>query len=1624
MLDSVKPGSYDKLLDNIYRDMSEAERAEFDEYPGGKENESELEHQRRVADEWLARGAEDVNLEGSRSLWQAIKTHVKDWMRRHGMDVYYSDYELEDLIRKSYRKLRESASGRDGAPARLTDGGDGVRYRFTEDKEDFDKMLKEAAEKDGIVMPSLAEKEVKVVHGDINHPFDTSLPDTSLKKQVKSYAREHSDEMLGDIPVENGIVNVSLTSLGEMADPKSYKNTVKNGVSKDVHFAAIPKIKEIIRNSIDAEVHPDYIERDKSGKRIVGKYSDHILMHRLYGAVEIDGKVYRVKTTVKEDITNKTNRAHTYEVAEIELLESHTRPADSTSPISNNSISGANLLQGVEKSYDPGKKLLDESAKTTENSGVNFRVREDERREQTRSENFKRWFGDWENHPENSSKVVDENGEPLVVYHQTNSKRYINKETGEDWDLLSPDERDKWEGRDDWEDYWEEQDFYVFDDRKARQSVEVPGFFFSPEYDENHEYGERTIAAYLDMKNPAIDPDYSGLGYTDTAGLDLMNKLIAQGYDGIINTEDGVPYEYIVFRPEQIKSATDNNGDFSRENPDIRYRLRDDERKPTFYSNAERAVEGVKQEQATGEQWKAMHSVDVTDAMRESVEQGQPLFRVRGEKDNAARERLEKEGLETSDDGDIRFSYRYPLDDKRRKKSVDDIVLVTGVTRRRANQWLNNVSSLTSYIFGDPESYANYTPDDRYKAIKNNSDYPQGTVDFNNICPKRKDFTAIWSILQHENPDRIFTAEDLETIRQTMIDDGYDVACGLCFVEGRRKFLGEIAQQFIDGMKNGTLKPEVKNILGDETYVPTIDELLTTESSDKLRAEHPQVYDAFVRMNNARGMQAGRLYENYAEYKREILDWDDRKVKAVNDAGGLRIFSFSDFEATHLLDIIQIISDCAARGVKIQGYTKVPSFAKAVRNTGIKLNRSLIPAGTGIKEVDGKKVLDYDTTEGIDINDPDFLDEIDNPNIGNILVGISDEHIRLAMVDPFVDYIIGYHASGIGENLRKMKGIDHWVDYTKTQSDRDLKTGKKADKQINIYTDVLQAAEAEGKPITNKREFVEKFLEVAKERGLEPRFSQFLDKDADGNYVYTEGYHKFLIDFKLFDKDGNIVPQEVVRPDFDLEYCKQILDDYAKGAKVEKDYSPTLAKLREKFGLPQPEGSVRFSVRNNDKETEKVSGLSDKQLSLQKNNENELPERISQGEQRAQDAQVGSLGEAAVRLSESCGALKADARRARGTLSAGEERLIEEREAERQSKADGTWVPYDEIYSIGRMGPSGNESDTYISDDGWIYKENHLMHGYGVLGLLNQAALHNLYFPETSYTLHGFTGFDGRSIYPILRQRYVPNAEHATQSEIDAYMDRLGFERTGEGKFTNGVHEISDVLPKNVLRDKDGDLYVVDAEFAPAKVDGGDHRERVEDARRRLEDPEASEFEKQAAMVVLRAYGGDTPDGGGDGEIILVEAMPRHSRLRGALGVELLEGFAHLLASGGGVLLLNVGEDGSHVFHLGSEAAVAHGRDDFVHSGFLGQVALQDGHLFAEFGHVASCLLECLEFVGPGFLHLLEDGDFFRFVEVLLFEAFAGLELEELGFDHLEDVESVFVFCLHCLGNVAVDLAV
>ena len=67
---------------------------------------------------------------------------------------------------------------------------------------------------------------------------------------------------------------------------------------------------------------------------------------------------------------------------------------------------------------------------------------------------------------------------------------------------------------------------------------------------------------------------------------------------------------------------------------------------------------------------------------------------------------------------------------------------------------------------------------------------------------------------------------------------------------------------------------------------------------------------------------------------------------------------------------------------------------------------------------------------------------------------------------------------------------------------------------------------------------------------------------------------------------------------------------------------------------------------------------------------------------------------------------------------------------------------------------------------------------------------------------------------PVLKQRLIKDARPATQVMIDTYMAALGFTKTDQrGRFTNGTYEAWDLLPRNVLVDDEGDLYVVDAEI-------------------------------------------------------------------------------------------------------------------------------------------------------------------------------------------------------------------
>ena len=142
---------------------------------------------------------------------------------------------------------------------------------------------------------------------------------------------------------------------------------------------------------------------------------------------------------------------------------------------------------------------------------------------------------------ENSSKVVDENGEPLVVYHGT------------------------------------KDNFNEFDSKKQSNK----GFWFTPKknladgYSMARNSGEigNVFSVFLNIKNPANNDWVSKSNPNSEIITNDMVSFDELGYDGWISVIGGKTTSLVALNPNQIKSATANVGTYSANNNDIRYSL-------------------------------------------------------------------------------------------------------------------------------------------------------------------------------------------------------------------------------------------------------------------------------------------------------------------------------------------------------------------------------------------------------------------------------------------------------------------------------------------------------------------------------------------------------------------------------------------------------------------------------------------------------------------------------------------------------------------------------------------------------------------------------------------------------------------------------------------------------------------------------------------------------------------------------------------------------------------------------------------------------------------------------------------------------------------------------------------
>lgn len=323
----------------------------------------------------------------------------------------------------------------------------------------------------------LAAKVVKIISANMEHGFKNFA-------EARKWAKEN---LLGTyINPEIGEIVVS----GKAIDKYLSGKAVEQSHSRDAHLSALQVLPKLIENSIVGEIHED---RDKNSniKDIV----------RLFGAMNIGNETSRVKITVKRYSDNNTpNKAYTYEVTEIEPLDghwtTHAQNADFV-PTSNDSITGAKLLKGIENSK--GLPIL------------------------------------------NYSKIVDENGEPMIAYHSGN----------EGINVFSREFDKQGIGRQFWG-----KGFY-FGTAKSKDE-------WSRRYKEKTEKEATQYAVFLNIKNPTYSAINGEVKDSDYDGVILPPKRVVGGE---------TDYMYIVADPTQIKSATDNVGTFDASNPDIRYSL-------------------------------------------------------------------------------------------------------------------------------------------------------------------------------------------------------------------------------------------------------------------------------------------------------------------------------------------------------------------------------------------------------------------------------------------------------------------------------------------------------------------------------------------------------------------------------------------------------------------------------------------------------------------------------------------------------------------------------------------------------------------------------------------------------------------------------------------------------------------------------------------------------------------------------------------------------------------------------------------------------------------------------------------------------------------------------------------
>ena len=384
---------YNDFLDEVYEHLrgdlkqrvdAEAGRAFVDDSTkNGERAKSYEQHRRTAVDELFGDMAEkpfEEFSEGERTLWQELKEVVRKLLDKFLESLKLpkwfelGDNELRYMLWRSKERLERGKEhpidlARDMVMREELGLSEAARMRMGDTPDTFKARQRRAVEEKGVVMPGLNEAEVKVVRVP-RHSYKGNIAEATrqaIDAAKSKYAPNGEAKTLhyNNFGVEFDY-SISGRAITESLNPRQQAKSDNKGV----HLALAEHIGEVIGESIEVEEHPDYLKNENK-ERDTNVINDNALMHRFYGAITVDGETYRVMTLMREDEQKTIGKGvHAYEVTKVELLNDDTPSSSSGGRgIDENitSVAVAKLLKDVEKSYDSGKKVLDESRKADEN---------------------------------------------------------------------------------------------------------------------------------------------------------------------------------------------------------------------------------------------------------------------------------------------------------------------------------------------------------------------------------------------------------------------------------------------------------------------------------------------------------------------------------------------------------------------------------------------------------------------------------------------------------------------------------------------------------------------------------------------------------------------------------------------------------------------------------------------------------------------------------------------------------------------------------------------------------------------------------------------------------------------------------------------------------------------------------------------------------------------------------------------------------------------------------------------------------------------------------------------------------------------------------------------------------